>query len=193
MKECQLGFPGQVCQPSCSIQDPQHRLGCSSVLENLPVPRPGVLTFPSPLSTKLHGRSPRPLVKPALHQSSFPQQSAQLCQPCSCCPALSGAAPFSLGRLEAPWGFVGTVCPQTAVTKCHRLAGFKQQTHSLTVLEARSLKSRCPWCSRGESFLTCLASGGSQHSLAVAASQHSLPVSQDLLSPCLKSPSASAS
>ena len=108
MKECQLGFPGQVCQPSCSIQDPQHSLGCSSVLENLPVPHPGVLTFPSlflnPTSSLLSCMAdpPRPLLKPALHQSSFPKQSAQLCQPCSCCLALSGVAPFSLGRLEAP-------------------------------------------------------------------------------------------
>lgn len=153
MKECQLGFPGQVCQPSCSIQDPQHRLGCSSVLENLPVPHPGVLTFPSPLSTKLHGRSP--------------QTSGQTCSPPELVsPAVSPALPALL-LLPGPLWCCPTFPQETgsslrirrhclSTDSCNKVpqTHWLQTTdmHSLTVLEARSPKS---WCPQGHLLFRC--------------------------------------
>ena len=105
-KYCYEGMPAQVSRPSLPAllfhRDPQHRLGCSSGLKNLPGPHPGVHTFPSPFLNpapsllSCMADPPRPLLRPAHHQSSSPQQSAQLWQPCSCCPGLSGAAHFPL-------------------------------------------------------------------------------------------------
>ena len=110
MKACQLGLQDQVCQPSCSIQPSPARIlllfcGWNTCLAPILVSTPtsSFLKHPPPpslLSSSAH--PPRPLLKLPLHQSSFPEQSAQLWLPCPCCPALSGAAPVSLVRLGGP-------------------------------------------------------------------------------------------
>ena len=154
------------------------------------------LSEPHLVSTKLHGRSP--------------QTSAQTCPPLELVSQAVSPALSALLLLPGPvW--CGPIFPWEtgsslrirghclSADSCNKVPQTRWletlDMHSLTVLEARSPKSRCPRghillrSSRGESFLTSLASGGSWLSLAVATTWHSLPVSQDLLSPYLASPS----